>query len=147
MKHLLITSSLALSLSFGAAFAQQTSDPQTAPQAAPQTAPPTEGHHHHHPHNPQKQAAYLSQKLNLNAEQTARLEPILATQDQQMQALWQNQQLTPDARHQQMQTIHQQTEQQLSSVLTPDQMTQLKAMRHHGHWHHGQNDNDAPAAS
>ena len=142
MKHVLLTTSLALSLSFGAAFAQQTTDPQA-------TAPPANGsYHHHHAPNPQKQAAYISEKLGLSADQTANLEPILAGNDQQMQALWQNQQLTPQDRHQQMHAIHQQTEQQLSSVLSPEQMTQLKAMHHHGHHHHGQDGDggQAPAA-
>ncbi len=146
MKHLLVTSSLALSLSFGAAFAQQTpaapqDTPQATPQGAPtqQSAPPEQGGRHRAP-NPQKEARRLSKKLSLTPDQTAKLEPILATRDQQMQALRQNTQLSSQDRHQQMQTIEQQTDQQLSGVLTPDQMTQMKAM-HHGR--RGQ-DNAAP---
>ncbi len=139
MKHLLVTSSLALSLSFGAAFAQQTPD---NPQATPQQSAPAEQGAHHRAPNPQKEARRLSKKLNLTPDQTAKLEPILATRDQQMQALRQNAQLSPQDRHQQMQTIQQQTEQQLGGVLTPDQITQMKAM-HHGH--HGQ-DAAAPQA-
>ena len=137
MKNLLITTSLALSLSFGAAFAQQTTSPQDTPPAG-QGYP-----HHHHAPNPQRQAAFVSQKLGLSADQTAKLEPIFATQDQQMQTLWQNQQLTPQDRHAQMRAIHQQTEQQLSGVLNPDQMAQLKAMHHHRR--HGQDGDAAPA--
>lgn len=145
MKHLLVTTSLALSLSFGAAFAQQTTDPQAT---TPQQTPTAEGHHHHHAHNPQKQAEHLSKKLNLTPDQTAKIEPILASRDQQMQALWQNQQLAPQDRHQQMRAIHEQTEQQLSGVLSPDQMTQLKAMHHHGHHGHEGNGeaNQTPSA-
>ena len=66
-----------------------------------------------------------------------------------MQALHGNTQLAPADRHQQMKSINQQTQQQMATVLTPDQMTQLKAMRHHGHWHHGQNGEEpaqAPSA-
>lgn len=133
MKHLILTTSLALSLGCGAAFAQQTADPQSTPQ---QTASATEGHeHHHHAPNPQKQAEFLSKKLNLTADQTAKIEPILASRDQQMQALHQNQQLTPQDRHQQMRSINDQAQQGMSTVLTPDQMTQLKALRHE-HRHH-----------
>ena len=143
MKHLILTTSLVLSLSFGAAFAQQTTDPQTAPPAGNGSY-----HHHHHAPNPQQQAAFLTQKLNLTAAQSQAVEPILATRDQQMQALWQNQQLAPEDRHQQMRTINQQAEQSMASVLNPEQMTELKAMRHHGHHHHGQDGDQgqAPAA-
>ena len=131
MKHFAVATSLALSLSFGAAFAQQT---QTTPDPqAPQT---TQGEHHHHAPNPQKQAEHLSRKLNLTPDQTAKIEPILASRDQQMQALWQNGQLAPQDRHQQMRTINEQAEQQMSGILSPDQMAQLKAMRHHGHHGH-----------
>ena len=123
MKHILVATSLALSLSFGAASAQQAPDPQTQTQAdAPR---------HHHAPNPERQAAMLSRKLGLTPDQTSRLEPILATRDQQMQAIWQNQQLTPQDRHSQMHAIQQQTLQQMSGVLTPDQLTQLRAMHHH----------------
>ena len=140
MKRLLVTTSLALSLCCGAAFAQQTADPQ-------QTAPANPGYHHRHAPNPQRQAEFLSKKLNLTADQTSRLEPILAAQDQQMQALWQNTQLSPQDRHQQMRAIHQQTEQQLSTVLNPDQLAQLKAMHHRGWRHNGQNGQNGQAPS
>ena len=131
MNRLFVTTSLALALSCGAAFAQQTADPQTTQPPAPQ------GYHHHAP-NPQRQAEHLSKVLNLTPDQTAKIEPILAQRDQGMQAIWQNQQLAPQDRHQQMRTLNQQAETQMATVLTPDQMTQLKAMRH-AHGHHGQN--------
>lgn len=139
MKHLLVTTSLALSLSCGAAFAQTTPDAQTpaAQTPAPQSTD-APGYHHHHRPNPHRQAEMLSHKLNLSADQTNRIEPILATRDQQMEALHGNAQLSPEDRHAQMKTIMQQTEQQLSGVLSPDQMTQLKEMRHSEHMHHGQ---------
>ncbi len=137
MKRLILPVSLALSLCCGAAFAQQTEPAQT-PQ---QQAPAAEGyHHHHHAPNPQRQAQLLTEKLNLTPDQTAKVEPILAQRDQQMQALWQNQQLTPEDRHQQKRAINQQAKQQMAGVLSPDQMAQLKTLRHYGrHGRHGQN--------
>jgi Spy/CpxP family protein refolding chaperone len=56
----------------------------------------------------------------------------------------QDKSLTPDQRHEQMKAIHQNTQQQLATVLTPDQIQQLKAMRHnhHGNWQRGPNDNN-----
>jgi hypothetical protein len=116
---------------------------QSAPD--PATQAPT-GYHHHHAPNPQRQAEFISKKFNLSPDQTAKLEPILATRDQQIRAIRDNAQLDPQDRHQQMRAINQQTEQQLSTVLSPDQLSQLKAMRHRGgRWHHGQN-GDAPQA-
>ena len=123
MKRTILSTALAIALS-GAAFAQQT------PPAAPQDTPGAPMHHGHHHPNPQKQAEMLSKRLNLSADQTAKLEPILADRDQKFQALMQNSSLTPDQRHEQMKAIHQSTEQQLASVLTPDQLQQLKTMRH-----------------
>lgn len=143
MKNLLVTSSLVLALSCGAAFAQQTPDPGAAP--APQSAEAPIHHGHHRP-NPHRQAEMLGRKLNLTADQTTRIEPILASRDQQMEALHTNAQLAPEDRHAQMKTINQQTEQQLSGVLSPDQMAQLKEMRHQNHMHHGQ-PSDAPQPS
>lgn len=113
--------------------------PEATPDAGvPQAAPSG----HHHAPNPQRQAAMLSKRLGLSPDQTTKLEPILAGRDQKLQALWQNDELTPQDRHQQMRSIHDETEQQLGGVLTPEQMTQFKAMHHRGH-HHGQ---DAGAA-
>ena len=140
MKRLIVTSSLALALSCGAAFAQ-TADPRQALAAQPsdegQNAAPM--HHGHHRPNPQRQAEMISRKLNLTPDQTSKIEPILANRDQQMEALHSNTQLAPEDRHAQMKTINQQVEQQMSGILSPDQMAQLKAMRRGGH-HHGQNE-------
>ncbi len=141
MNRIVLTTSLALTLSCSAVFAQQTPDAQQAPTT-------TQGEHHHHAPDPQKQAEHLSKKLNLTPDQTAKLEPILASRDQQIQSLRANTQLTPQDRHQQMRTINEQAQQGMSGILTPDQMAQLKTMHHHGH--HGQNGqgepNQAPSA-
>ena len=144
MKRAILSTALAVALSGAAAFAQQTLP------AAPQDTPGAAMHHGHHHHpNPQKQAEMISKKLNLSADQTAKLEPILADRDQKFQALMQNSSLTPEQRHEQMKAIHQSTEQQLSTVLTPDQLQQLKAM-HHGHrggfGPHGAKDQAQPPA-
>ncbi len=135
MKRLVVTTSLALSLSFGAAYAQQTTDPQA-------TAPATQGEYHHHTPNPHRQAEHLSRKLNLTPDQTAKIEPILAARDQQMHDLMGNAQLSPQDRHQGMHSINQQAEQGMSGILSPDQMAQLKAMHHRGH--HGQGGDEQP---
>lgn len=100
-------------------------------------------HHGHHRLDPQQQAEMISRKLNLTPDQTSKIEPILASRDQQMEALHHNTQLAPADRHAQMKTINQGAEQQMSAILSPEQMAQLKAMHRH-HMHHGQA-GDAPA--
>ena len=100
-------------------------------------------HHGHHRPNPQRQAEMISRKLNLTPDQTSKIEPILASRDQQMEALRSNSQLAPEDRHAQMKTINQGAEQGMSTILSPDQMAQLKEM-HHRRMHHGQS-GDAPA--
>jgi protein CpxP len=118
MNRVLLSTSLALALSTGLVFAQQ-------PEAAP--APTAK---HHHAHNPQREAAKLSKKLNLSADQTAKLEPILADRDNKIAALTKDTTISPVVMKQQLRTIRQQTKEQLATVLTPDQMQQLRSMRH-----------------
>jgi periplasmic protein CpxP/Spy len=119
MKRLLLSTSLALALSTGLAVAQQT-------DAAPAPAAKI----HHHAHNPQREAARLSKKLNLTSDQTAKLEPILADRDQKLAALKNDSTISPVVMQQQMRALHQQTRQQLTAILTPDQLQQMKS-RHH----------------
>lgn len=121
MNRLLLSTSLALALSTSVVFAQQ--------QVPPTDAAPT-ANTHRHAHNPQREAARLSKKLNLTADQTAKLEPILADRDQKIAALRSDTSVTPMIAKQQMRAIHKDTKQQLAAVLTPDQLQQLKALRH-----------------
>jgi Spy/CpxP family protein refolding chaperone len=127
MNRVLLSTSLALALSSTLVFAQQQ-------DAAPAPAPTAQAHHH--AHNPQREAAKLSKKLNLSPDQTAKLEPILADRDNKIAALNNDTTISPVVMKQQRKAIHQQTRQQLATVLTPDQLQQLKS-RHHGQ--------DAPA--
>jgi periplasmic protein CpxP/Spy len=128
MKRILLLASLALALSGSLGFAQSTTNPS-----------PEGKHFRHHRPNAQQEAAWLTTKLNLSSDQTAKLEPILADRDQKMSALWSNTALSPDEKKQQMHTIHQDLKQQLSTVLSPEQLDQMKSL-HHGHRgpHHGQ---------
>jgi Spy/CpxP family protein refolding chaperone len=138
MKRILVSAALLLSLTGAAAFAQQDAPPQQGDRPM-----------HHRRADPQREVAHLSKVLNLTPDQSSKLEPILANRDQQLQAVFQNQQLAPQDRREQMKTIHQTTEQQLATVLTPDQLQQMKAMRHdhrgHGQW--GQQQPSAPPAA
>lgn len=121
MNRLLLSTSLALALSSGLVFAQQ----QDA-------APPLTARRHAHTHNPQREAAKLSKRLNLSSDQTAKLEPILADRDQKIAALNSDTTISPMIAKKQMHAIHQQTRQQLATILTPDQMQQRKSHHSHG---------------
>ncbi len=130
MNRMLLSTSLALALATSLVFAQQAETP--APAAK-----------HHHAHNPQREAAKISKQLNLSSDQTARLEPILADRDNKIATLNKDTTLSPDVK-QQMRAIRQQTREQLATVLTADQMQQLRSM-HHGHGR-GQQPQSAPTA-
>jgi Spy/CpxP family protein refolding chaperone len=142
MKRILLSTALSLALAGTAAFAQQ-AQPTLPENSSPNANAP---YHHggHHAPNPQRQAEFISKKLNLSADQTAKLTPIFADRAQKFQALRQDQSLTPEQRHEQMKALHQSTEQQLATVLTPDQMQQLKSMRHDHHGHGPRGPNGSP---
>jgi Spy/CpxP family protein refolding chaperone len=56
----------------------------------------------------------------------------LADRDQKLAALNNDTTISPVVKQQQMRALHQQTKQQLATVLTPEQLQQMKS-RHHGH--------------
>ena len=132
MKRILLNSALAITLATTAAFAQQSTQQPTQP-SGDATAQQPAGHYGHHGRHgkmdPQKAAQHLGKRLNLSADQTAKLEPIFATQQQKMSELHGNTSLTQDQRREQAKAIFKDTHDQLSQVLTPDQMQQLKSMR------------------
>ena len=84
--------------------------------------------------DPHQAAMHISKKLGLSADQTAKVEPILADRQQKMQALRADSSLDVQQRHEQMHAIAKNTQDQLAGVLTPEQMEQLKSMRK-GHHH------------
>ena len=112
MRRTFLSAVLAITLTGGMALAQA-----TVPNAKP------------HAHNPHREAMKMSQRLNLSADQTAKLEPILANRDQKLATLRSNTALSPQDMKSQMRSIHKETRQQLNAVLTPEQLQQLKTMR------------------
>jgi hypothetical protein len=132
MKRILIHSTLALTLAATAAFAQQTAPAPTDSQNNAATQQPAGPHGRHHAFDAHKAAQHMGKKLGLSEDQTAKLEPILTDSQQKMSALRTNTSLSQDQRHEQMRAIHKDTQSQLATVLTPDQMQQLQSMRHGG---------------
>jgi protein CpxP len=109
MKRILLPAALVLALSGGLVFAQQAAHKQKQ-------------------HDPHKVALKMAKELNLTPDQTTKIEPVIAAREQKVSALKADSSLTPDARKQQVHAIHQDTESQLNGILTPDQMTKLKAL-------------------
>jgi protein CpxP len=95
--------------------------------------------------DPHRQAMRISKELNLTPDQAAKLEPILADRDQKLAALRANTALAPKDARKQMHAIQQSTRNQLSTVLTPDQLNQLESMQH-AHGRQGQAPATAPSA-
>ena len=127
MKRILFPSALVLALAGGLAYAQVPAPP---PQQAP--APIVRTHEHRVP-DPHRAAMRLSKQLNLTPDQTARIEPIFADRDQKIAALRSSDTpADPRTLHEQFHAIQRDTEQQLTGVLTPEQVEQMKSM-HHGH--------------
>ena len=117
MNRIWLSTSLALALSSSLVIAQQPETPAPAPAAK------------HHTHNPQREAARISKRLNLSSDQTAKLEPILADRDSKIAAITNDTTISPVVMNQQMKAIHQQTRQQLAAILTPEQLQQMKSHR------------------
>jgi Spy/CpxP family protein refolding chaperone len=137
MKRILLTSTLALTLAATAAFAQQATQPSGDATTTQQPSAQQGGHHRGQGKmDPHKAALHVGKRLGLSEDQTAKLEPIFADSQQKMLALRSNTSLTPDQRHEQMRSIHKDTQTQLSTVLTPDQMQQLHGMRRGPHGRH-----------
>ncbi len=117
MNRIFRSTSLALALSSSLVIAQQPAAATPAPAAK------------HHTHNPQREAARISKRLNLSSDQTAKLEPILADRDSKIAAITNDTTISPVVMKQQMKAIHKQTRQQLTAILTPEQLQQIKSHR------------------
>lgn len=148
MKRILLSSALSVALATTAAFCQQSTQ-QPANDATAQQPSGQSGHRHHRTFDPQKAAQHIGKRLGLSADQTAKLAPIFADRQQKMASLRSDTSLTPDQRRQQFRTIHQETQSQLATVLTPEQLQQLQSMRRPRGRHHQQQPDSAtpPSAS
>jgi Spy/CpxP family protein refolding chaperone len=129
MNRIVSTAVFASLLAGSLAFAQAPQTPAANPQQPAAHAARTP--------NPHRQAVHIARQLSLTPDQSAKLEPIFADRDQKIAALRANTSLQPQDARKQMRAIRENTQQQLSAVLTPDQLQQLKAMRQ-AHSHRGQ---------
>ena len=87
----------------------------------------------HHGPSAEFETKMLTKRLGLSAEQATSVEPILASQDEQLKALRPAQGTQPDfkALHEQRKAIMDQTKQALAGVLTASQMAEFDKMHEH----------------
>jgi len=126
--------------------------PQTQTPQDQTTAPGGQPHGHwghgrgYHM-DPDRQLAHLTKRLNLSADQQSQIRPILVDRQQKMQALFQNQSLSPQDRHAQAQAIRQDSRTRLEAALNDQQKQQLEEMqaKMQAHRHRGMGgENQAP---
>jgi len=97
------------------------------PGANPETpAPPPMGGHRGMM-DPAQQLDGMTKRYNLSADQQTQLKPILASQQQQMQALRGDSSLSRDDRMAKMQSIHADTKTKIEAVLNDDQKKEFEA--------------------
>lgn len=82
----------------------------------------------HQPPDPQHQTERLSRKLQLTPAQAAKIEPILASRQQQMQQLRADTSMAPSDRRAKMRSIMQDSNTQLQSILSDSQKQQYQQM-------------------
>ena len=109
-----------LTLCSAAAFAQQDSTAAPTPDAsAPQQGG---GHGQWGGHQtPDEQVARMTKRYNLSADQQAQIKPILANQQQQMQALRQDSSLSREDKMAKMKSIHEDSSSKIQALLNDSQ--------------------------
>jgi periplasmic protein CpxP/Spy len=120
-----------LTLCSAAAFAQQdTPAPDASAQQGGHRQPPT----------PDEQVARMTKRYNLSSDQQAQIKPILANQQQQMQALRQDSSLSREDRMAKMKSIRDDSSTKISALLNDsqkqkfaqDQQRRQEHMQEHG---------------
>jgi periplasmic protein CpxP/Spy len=79
--------------------------------------------------DPQKQAARLTKRLGLSADQSAKITSILQNQQQQIAAARGDSSLSKQDQHAKMRSIREDTDTQINAVLTPAQQTQYASLK------------------
>jgi len=128
MRNKILAIALGGMVALGAQAALNAQD-QTQPQATTPQHQGQWGHGHRHRMDPQHQLQHLTKALDLSADQQAQILPILTDRQQKMQALWQNQSLSRQDRHAQVQAIQQDTTTRLEATLNDQQKQTFEAMR------------------
>ncbi len=139
----------------GAAFAQdEQNGPPPPPQAGQQSGQGMERHMGRGGPimSVDDQLKHLTKKLNLSADQQAKLKPILEDQRTQLEAIHSDSTLSREDRFSKMQTLRQSSDTQIKSVLNEDQQKNFDKMREEqqgrmGKWRKGGGNAAPPSGS
>lgn len=83
----------------------------------------------HRAPDPQKQAARLAKRLELNDDQTSKIAAILQSRQQQLATIRSDGSLAAQDRRAKLRAIQQDTDAQINALLTPDQQTQYATLK------------------
>lgn len=137
MRNTIFTLALSGLLALGASTAIYAQDDATpAPNGTPQAQQGNWGHGHHGM-DPDAQLSHMTKRLNLSADQQSQIRPALVDRQQRMEALRQDQSLSPQDRHEKMQAIQQDTRSRIEAVLNDQQKQQFESMQQHMRGHRG----------
>jgi Spy/CpxP family protein refolding chaperone len=101
--------------------------PQAAPQSEPTQAPPSAPEPA--ASAPQPQKADQDNPLNLTDEQKAKLRPIVADENQQLNAVQNDASLTPEQKNAKANEIRQTATPKIKAILTPEQLQKLAQLQ------------------
>jgi Spy/CpxP family protein refolding chaperone len=87
-------------------------------------------------HHPRERMERLSEKLGLSDQQKTQLQEIFKAHRAQMDAIRDDQTLTPDAKREKMKGVMADIKSQAKSILTPEQMQKWDAMKEERKEHH-----------
>ncbi len=118
LSSIALGSLLAVGLSGNALLAQDQSAPPAASAQRPAHVP-----------NPRHQAKKMAKALGLTPDQVAKIEPILADRDQQVQSLRSDTTLAPSDRKAKMHGIRQDSDSRIEAVLTDTQKQQYEQIK------------------
>jgi periplasmic protein CpxP/Spy len=127
--------------SAGTLLAQNAANDQTAAPTAPAQT------QSFHAPNPQRQAKHMGKKLGLNADQVAKLEPILADRAQQVQSVRSDTTLAQTDRMAKLRGIRQDSNSKIEALLTDSQKQAFEQMKQNRKAHRQQPQATAPANS
>jgi periplasmic protein CpxP/Spy len=96
-------------------------------QQAPQAGAPMEHGRGHW--DPQQRTDMLTKRLNLTSDQQAKVLDILKSQQSQMESLRSDTSLSREERHSKMMEIHKTSDEQIRTLLDPDQQKKWDAMQ------------------
>jgi protein CpxP len=97
-------------------------------QSAPAAAPPEHGYGHGGM-DPQRRTERLTHRLNLTSEQQGKVLEIFKSSKSQMESVHSDSSLSQEDRHSKMMEIHKSIDDQIRSLLDPDQQKKWDAMQ------------------